>query len=163
MSRTGIIKSQRGTGIQLPLRILSTATYYAASLRAALSCDIPTLWCRVKIAGRERHTLYRLPLFILAYRDKAHEGPCTGSRSRVNCDRKNADEANMLASSEWNTLRDLRQVTATVGNHIQGHITVSRWHSVSNTSLEMMRADEHTRPVLPPFFYIRIIHSRTYH
>jgi len=42
--------------------------------------------------------------------------------------------------------RDSREVAASVwpSGVIQGHITVFWWHLVSNTSLEMMRADEHT-------------------
>lgn len=92
---------------------------------------------------RERHTLYRSALFILAHVDKAPQG-WAGARSIVIA-AANADEAKYILAGDAKYARgDPRELAASVwpSGVIQGHITVFWWHSVSNTSLEMMRADE---------------------
>lgn len=103
---------------------------------------------RIKITRRERHTLYRSALFILARVDKALSLGRASDRSaklhQLWSGPRTLTKRNIYSLATRNTRGDPREVAASVwpSGVIQGHITVFWWHSVSNTSLEMMRADE---------------------
>jgi len=117
-------------------------------------------WLGIKISRCERHTLYRSALFIHAHVDKAFAelswcAIAGEAASIVIGPRVNADEAKCILDG------DAKYARVWPSGVIQGHITVFWWHSVSNTSLEMMRADEHIYACsFAAALYIRIIHSR---